>query len=104
MKINLFSIRLDGSVLRSSLPELIFWVIALLSLALSDPLRSHYTLCPLALAGITWCPGCGLGHGIAFALQGHIADALYSHPLSLFALLVIFHRILQLSFKIKNIY
>lgn len=103
MKINAMSIRFGGPVLRSSLPELIFWVSALLALALSDPAQSHYTLCPLARAGITWCPGCGLGHGITFALQGHWAAALHSHPLALFAPAVIFHRIIQLTLKIKPI-
>ncbi len=101
MKFNPLSIRFEDPVFRSSLPELIFWVLALLALALSNPLHSHFSICPLALAGINWCPGCGLGHAISFALQGRITAALQSHPLSLFALAVIFHRILQLSLKIK---
>jgi hypothetical protein len=77
--------------------ELTFWVAALVALGFSDPsLASHYTLCPLKLMGITWCPGCGLGHAIAFLLHGDIRDSFHAHWFGVPALATILYRIYDL--------
>jgi len=77
--------------------ELTFWISALIALGISDPtLASHYTLCPLKLMGITWCPGCGLGHSIAFLLHGDVRDSFHSHWFGVPALVTIVYRIVDL--------
>jgi len=74
--------------------ELTFWIAALIALGISNPsAATHFILCPLKLMGITWCPGCGLGHSIAFLLHGDIINSLHAHWLGIPALLIIAHRI-----------
>ncbi|MDN3550783.1 DUF2752 domain-containing protein [Mucilaginibacter aquaedulcis] len=74
--------------------ELLFWIAAMLSLAFTAPqAESHFTLCPLKLMGITWCPGCGLGHAIIYLFHGDIRNSFHSHWLGIPAVLIIFHRI-----------
>lgn len=77
--------------------ELIFWLTAMLALALSNPAKvSHFELCPLKLMGITWCPGCGLGHSIAYLFHGHLLASFREHWLGIPAVIIIFRRILFL--------
>jgi hypothetical protein len=74
--------------------ELIFWVAALILLGMSDPAAAtHFTLRPSKLMGINWCPGCGMGHSIAFLLHGDISNFFRAHWLGIPALVVICHRI-----------
>jgi hypothetical protein len=78
--------------------ELLFWKAAIIALAITDPaLPSHYTLCPFKLMGITWCPGCGLGHSIAYLLHGDIKSSFDSHWIGVPALIIILYRILILT-------
>ncbi|HEY0245659.1 MAG TPA: DUF2752 domain-containing protein [Mucilaginibacter sp.] len=78
--------------------ELIFWISALIALAVADPaVTPHYTLCPLKLAGITWCPGCGLGHAISWLFHGHIKNSWHAHWLGIPALLIILYRVCVLG-------
>ena len=77
--------------------ELVFWIAALIALAISNPSSAtHFTLCPLKLMGISWCPGCGLGHAIAYLLHGDIRNSFHSHWLGIPALLMIIYRIVDL--------
>jgi hypothetical protein len=74
--------------------ELIFWLTAVTSLAFFDPAgQSHFTLCVFKLMGITWCPGCGIGHAISWLLHGNLQASWHAHWLGVPALAVIFHRI-----------
>jgi len=73
--------------------ELTFWIAALTALALSNPTEPHYTLCPLKLAGFSWCPGCGLGHAISFLFHGDIMASFHAHWLGIPAVIIIFHRV-----------
>jgi hypothetical protein len=78
--------------------ELIFWIVAMLSLAFTAPqATSHFTLCPLKLMGIKWCPGCGLGHAIIYLFHGDIRNSLHAHWLGIPAVIIIFHRIYVLG-------
>jgi len=43
--------------------------------------------------GITWCPGCGLGHAISFLFHGDIRSSFHAHWLGAPALIVILYRI-----------
>ncbi|MEO6522638.1 MAG: DUF2752 domain-containing protein [Mucilaginibacter sp.] len=77
--------------------ELIFWVAAMLALVVSNPYQaSHFEICPLKLMGITWCPGCGIGHSISFLFHGNIQASLHAHWLGIPALIIISRRILFL--------
>jgi hypothetical protein len=77
--------------------ELVFWIAALIALGICDPSSArHFTLCPLKLIGITWCPGCGIGHSIAWLLHGDIRKSFQSHWLGIPALFMIIYRIADL--------
>jgi hypothetical protein len=78
--------------------ELCFWLAALVALAFADPNnQSHFSLCPFKLLGITWCPGCGLGHSISFLFHGDVKSSLHAHWLGIPALIVISYRIYVLG-------
>lgn len=67
---------------------------AIIALAVSHPSQAtHFTLCPLKLMGFNWCPGCGLGHSIAYLLHGDVYHSFHAHWLGIPALLIILHRI-----------
>ncbi|MBK3515835.1 DUF2752 domain-containing protein [Carboxylicivirga sp. N1Y132] len=77
--------------------EAYFWLIALVSLALSSPDEAtHYTLCIFKNLGFNFCPGCGLGHSITYLFHGRLLDAWQAHPLAPIAVVVLLYR----SFKI----
>ncbi|KEO73951.1 hypothetical protein EL17_07295 [Anditalea andensis] len=90
--------------IKEKLPvELIFWLGALISLALMKPGHDHhFTLCPISYIGFSWCPGCGLGRAINLMLHGHFSASFSMHPLAGLAIVVIIWRIIQLIKNIKN--
>jgi len=78
--------------------ELLFWIAAIISLAVADPsLASQYTLCPFKLMGITWCPGCGIGHAISWLLHGSLTNSWHAHWLGIPALVMIGYRVVTLT-------
>jgi len=67
---------------------------ALISLALTSPTgNAHFSLCPLKMLGISWCPGCGLGHAICFLFHGDLKNSFHAHWLGLPAVIIILRRI-----------
>jgi hypothetical protein len=83
--------------------EAIFWIAAIVYLACLAPLSGeHFTICPLHLLGIEWCPGCGLGRSIAHLFRGNIEHSLQSHILGIFALGILVHRIVTLIINAKK--
>ncbi|TSD65067.1 DUF2752 domain-containing protein [Inquilinus sp. KBS0705] len=77
--------------------ELIFWIVALTCLAFTNPVgKSHFSLCPLKAMGISWCPGCGLGHAIAYLFHGDIKNSFHAHWLGIPATGIILYRIVTL--------
>ena len=46
--------------------------------------------------GFKWCPGCGIGHSIAWLLHGNIKNSLHAHWLGIPALVLIVYRIVVL--------
>jgi hypothetical protein len=80
--------------------ELVFWIVALLLLGSAGtdtaPGVNHFTLCPLANMGFSWCPGCGIGHAITQLLHGNLTGSFRYHWFGLPALLIIFYRIYSL--------
>ena len=79
---------------------LIFWVSALVSLAIMQPTNTDFSFCLLHLLGIDGCMGCGLGHSISYLFHGDLATSFFSHPLGIPAVLIIAFRIYTLI-KIK---
>jgi len=78
--------------------ELAFWVAALMALAFADPAGpAHFSLCPFKALGISWCPGCGLGHSISYLFHGDASNSFHAHWLGIPALVVIFYRIYTLT-------
>ncbi|MFB9841214.1 DUF2752 domain-containing protein [Mucilaginibacter ginsenosidivorans] len=77
--------------------ELVFWIAAIAALAFADPAGpAHFSLCPFKALGFTWCPGCGLGHSIAWLFHGNITNSWHAHWLGIPALGIIFYRIYSL--------
>ncbi|GAA0530581.1 hypothetical protein GCM10009415_10010 [Chitinophaga japonensis] len=76
---------------------MLIWPLGLLALYFMDPAGNGPSLCPLKWMGISWCPGCGLGHAIHYLLHGQWAASWQAHPLGAFALGVLLYRILQLA-------
>ncbi len=80
--------------------ELFFWITALVLLGFADlhdhGEAAHFTLCPLANMGFSWCPGCGIGRAIAHLLQGEFSASLEHHWFGIPALLIISSRIIIL--------
>jgi hypothetical protein len=91
--------------------ELIVWVTAITFLAVAPSSAvPHYSWCLFKIIGINFCPGCGLGHSINYLFHGNLQASLSSHPLGLFAVIIIIYRIYRLlqlhifSGTIKNNY
>lgn len=77
--------------------EALIWVMALVLLAISSPTHAHFTVCPLALAGLDWCPGCGLGRSVIYLFDGEFAKSWQEHPLGGLAVIVLSVRIVNLT-------
>jgi hypothetical protein len=75
--------------------EALIWVAVILYFIVSPVhTESHFTICPLSLAGFEYCPGCGLGRSMILLLHGHFLESLRMHPLSIFALAILTARII----------
>lgn len=80
--------------------EAAVWIFGLLFLILiHSPGEAHFTICPLANLGIEFCPGCGLGNSISYLFIGDFVSSFKTHPLGIFALIIITIRIINI---IKN--
>jgi len=78
--------------------EALIWAGALLYLAISNPeVGEHFTFCFFRIIGFEHCPGCGLGHSIAFLLNGDPVASWQAHPLGLAATLLLSYRIITLT-------
>lgn len=77
--------------------EALVWTAGLIGLALTDPdTRGVLDLCLFKHLGFESCPGCGLGHSVAYLLHGQLGRSLETHPLGLFTVGVLCTRILSL--------
>jgi hypothetical protein len=77
--------------------ELTFWITSLTLLAVMSPGNdAHFSFCVFKMLGIDFCPGCGLGHSISYLFHGNLQASLSSHPLGIFALIIILSRIYKL--------
>lgn len=77
--------------------EALIWITGLIYLIfLNSPEQSHFTICPIANLGFEFCPGCGLGNSISYLFNGDFVSSFQSHPLGIFAVIVISIRIFSL--------
>lgn len=73
--------------------ESIIWSGALVLLFFMNPSENGTSLCILKNLGATWCPGCGLGHSMHYALHGHFAQSWEEHVLGIPAVLILVYQI-----------
>jgi hypothetical protein len=94
------------SMQHPGLREAAIWSFALLALAFWPGGGSlgfeALGLCPLDRLGWSWCPGCGLGHGVRHALHGEWHAASAAHPLALPVLGVLGYRIATVLWRAWN--
>jgi len=80
--------------------EALIWLGGMTYLAFINPYSGgHLSLCVFDLAGIDFCPGCGLGMSISLLFHGDIAASFYKHPLGIFAFIILVYRITSLLFR-----
>ncbi|MCK5079981.1 MAG: DUF2752 domain-containing protein [Bacteroidales bacterium] len=79
--------------------EAFIWIAALVALAFTSPVDSCYSICPLHNLGISWCPGCGLGHSISWLFRGDLLQSFNAHPLGIPAVLIIAFRVISIFRK-----
>jgi len=70
--------------------EVIIWNGALILLGVMNV--NDTSLCLLKNMGITWCPGCGLGHAIHYALHFEFEKSFQEHILGIPAILILFYQ------------
>lgn len=76
------------------LTEAVLWVVGLVALAFMEPTGEHlFSLCPWSWVGLSFCPGCGLGHAIAFLARGEWLASWEAHPLALPAMVILVWRV-----------
>lgn len=76
--------------------ELAIWIVGLFLLATMSPENEHASLCPFNAMGLTFCPGCGLGHSISWLFHGKFNLSFQTHPLGWFAVIMLLSRIITL--------
>jgi len=83
--------------------EFCFWISAIILLFFMNAQSAGESLCFFHWLGINWCPGCGLGHSIHYALHLQLSTSLQYHPIGIVAVVIIFNRIRQLIFPTKQL-
>lgn len=93
----------DIAVSNRSAVEAAVWTGGLLLMAIADPTREAlFEICILKLVGLTWCPGCGLGHAVGFLARGQFAEAMMSHPLVIPVVAVLLTRVGSLLIGVRR--
>ncbi|MCP2042553.1 DUF2752 domain-containing protein [Pontibacter sp. HSC-36F09] len=90
---------------RSVVPEAGAWILGLLLLAGLEPMNDHlFSLCPVSWVWEGGCPGCGLGHSIAYLFRGELGPSWQAHPLGVPALLLLSWRVTELLAQSRKLY
>lgn len=81
--------------------ESLFWLVALSVIAFL-PMSNLPSLCIAKMIGFNNCMGCGLGHSMQAAFHFHFRESFQIHPLGIFAIFILLHRIITLNIKPKT--
>ena len=74
--------------------EATIWILGLFYLiVVNNPVKSHFSICPLSNLGFDFCPGCGLGNSISYFFKGDFLLSFNSHPLGILAIVILTFRI-----------
>ena len=96
-----FLVSFNVTLLRHTLKhfpyEALIWLTGLIALAFYFPDGSHFSICPFSWVGFSFCPGCGLGRSVSHLFHGEIMMSLNTHPLGIFAVIVLSYRIIELT-------
>ncbi|MDX1671490.1 MAG: DUF2752 domain-containing protein [Balneolaceae bacterium] len=77
--------------------EWVFLFLGLAALAFLNPyIDNGSSICLFNYFGVSFCPGEGLGHSIAFVFRADFINAVQAHPIGPLAVLVMGGRILHL--------
>lgn len=76
--------------------EWVFLVGAIGVMALMDPTTDAASWCLYEWLGISFCPGEGLGHSIAWFFRGDWTNAWEAHPVGPFAVFIMSGRVIYL--------
>jgi len=80
--------------------EAVLWSGAIGYLAFSNPYNpNHFTLYPPTLLFGIKSPGYNLGHSISLFFHGKFSDSFHTHPLGIFAVIIITSRIIYLLYS-----
>lgn len=82
--------------------EAMVWGGALVLLFFMNPSDSGASLCILKNLGITWCPGCGLGHSIHHALHLNFATSFEEHVLGIPATIILIYQTIKSIYSTKK--
>jgi len=79
------------------------WVCGILAVAVADPTApALLQTCLLKAVGFQYCPGCGLGHAVAYLARGEILLSIQSHPFAPIVVGVLLHRVVTLCRQIRR--
>ena len=76
--------------------EISIFSVGLILMALMDPSTTGASFCLFDQLGISFCPGDGLGHSVAYVFRGQFTNAMEANLLGPLAVVVLSGRIIQL--------
>ncbi|MFT4094831.1 MAG: DUF2752 domain-containing protein [Niabella sp.] len=83
--------------------EVIIWNGALVLLGFMD-IENTTSFCVFKAVGFKWCPGCGLGHAIHYALHLEFAKSVQAHVLGIPATFILFYQSCKSIYTINKIH
>lgn len=78
--------------------EVFIWSGALVALFFMNPVTDETSLCLFKAMGISWCPGCGLGHAMHYALHLNFSASWNEHILGIPATIILLYQIFKLIY------
>jgi len=67
-----------------------FWILAIIGLAIFNPAEEgHASFCVAKKLNFFFCPGCGLGHSIAWIFRGELVKSFQAHPLGILSIIIL---------------
>ncbi len=76
--------------------------VALILAAAIEPGAEEPTFCLFNLAGVDFCPGCGLGRSMALAFRGELSASFQMHPAGILAIFILLYRIITIHIRNYN--